>query len=136
MYLDENNNTMPWAMYLPSMPSDTEIKNNIKPICKVMAKYVSGKDAFKCPADPQGEYFRKEGSSYQYNIFLCGIRMDKKELTFTRHGRTRTLPMSEVDVMSDYSGFHGKKLDNDSYSVGAYMYLYADNLIANREREK
>ena len=36
--------------------------------------------------------------------------------------------------MSDYEGFHGNKNADGSYPVGAYMYLYADNLISDRTR--
>jgi hypothetical protein len=122
------------------MPSDSENDQNLKSISVVLAKYLSGPEALKCPADKEAKYFRAEGSSYQYNTGLNGIRLDKKELTFIRrrHGieRSMTLPLAEVEVMSDYSGFHGKQDSNGGWSNGAYMYLYADNLIADRERDK
>jgi type II secretory pathway pseudopilin PulG len=140
MYLDDNANIMPWAMYLPSIPSDDELSKNLKPISVVLAKYLSGNEALKCPADKEAKYFREQGSSYQYNTGLNGMRLDQKEITFIRrrHGRERTLtlPLAEVEVMSDYSGFHGKQNSDGDWPLGAYTYLYADNLIADRERSK
>ncbi|HAL45658.1 MAG TPA: hypothetical protein DCP47_07075 [Phycisphaerales bacterium] len=140
MYLDDNRNTMPFAMFYPAIPTDTEIENSIKPISEVLAKYLSGPEALKCPGDPQFKYWRENGSSYQYNTGLGGIRLDKKELTFTRRrhwsgsSRTVTIPIGEIDVMHDYAGFHGKKGSDGTYSLGAFMYLYADILVADRER--
>ena len=91
MYLDENQNVMPFAVYLPTQPSDSEITNKLKPISVVLAKFLSGPEALKCPADPQAQYYREQGSSYQYNTGLGGIRIDGKDVTFTRRGGTRTI---------------------------------------------
>ncbi|MEN6384428.1 MAG: type II secretion system protein [Phycisphaerales bacterium] len=140
MYMDENRGVMPFAMFFPSIAIDEEKEKNIKPISQILAKYLSGPEALKCPADPEAKYWRENGSSYQYNNSLGGMRLDKKEITFTRRRhwgggeRTITRPISEVEVMFDYSGFHGKPKKEGGYDVGAFMYLYADALVADRER--
>lgn len=141
MYLDDNRNVMPYAIYLPSRPSEDEMKNGLKPISEVLKKYLSGPEALKCPGDPQARYFRANGSSYQYNPRLGGIRFDNsKEITFKRFRRGEerqiTIPVGEVDVMHDYSGFHGKIRQGDEWENGSYLYLYADNIIGDRERNK
>jgi prepilin-type N-terminal cleavage/methylation domain-containing protein len=144
MYLDDNGNKMPAAMYFPSVAMPEETDNNIKPISEVLAKYLGGPEALKCPADRWPEknstYFKENGSSYQYNNSLAGMRLDQKVITFIRRRhwggevRTVTRPISEVEVMFDYSGFHGKPKSDGTYDVGAFMYLYADTLVADRER--
>ena len=130
MYLDDNNNKMPSAMYLPSIPSPDEENQNLQPICKIMAKYLPEPAAFKCPADRNPKYFNSEGSSYEYNIALNGIEFDKRKITIKRHGHNITLPLAEIFVMRDYDSFHGKE-----GKVGSVMYLYADNLIGDNKRE-
>jgi prepilin-type N-terminal cleavage/methylation domain-containing protein len=135
MYMDDNRNYMPSALYLPTMPTDDEKAKNIKPLNVVMAKYLSGNEALKCPADPQAKYFREQGSSYEYNTHLNGIRLEDD--WFAKRFGTK-----EVWILKDYGGFHGKPTRfNDSgeptaWSAGSYMYLYGDTLVANREREK
>jgi type II secretory pathway pseudopilin PulG len=142
MYMDENNNYMPSALYLPTMPTDDEKAKNIKPLSVVMAKYLSGKEALKCPADRYPEkgtsYWKEEGSSYEYNTHLNGIRLEDD--WFAKRFGTK-----EVWILKDYDGFHGKKggseegmggREGSSYSVGSFMYLYADTLVGDRKREK
>ena len=129
MYLDENNNTMPSAVYLPTIPTDKEKEQNLQPISKIMAKYLSGSEALKCPGDKGGEYFTEQGSSYEYDIILNGIRLDKKEITIERFGHSITVPLAEIYVMRDYDAFHGKEDEK-----GSVMYFYADNLISDVER--
>ncbi|OHB50324.1 MAG: hypothetical protein A2Y10_02690 [Planctomycetes bacterium GWF2_41_51] len=141
MYLDENRNVMPYAIYLPSRTVDSEKDMGLKPFCEVMKKYLSGPESLKCPADPQARYFRENGSSYAYNTRLGGIRFDNsKEITFIRNRRgverQIKIPVGEVDVMHDYSGFHGKIRQGDEWENGSFMYLYADNIIGDRERNK
>src|SRR5262245_13640397 len=73
MYTDENNNLLPTAEILPSMPVDTA---RPRPrICDVLAPYAgranvtttnASASVFKCPSDGVGR-FASEGSSYQWN---------------------------------------------------------------------
>ena len=119
IYLDENGNYMPTIANMPSLKL-----NNDKPLYEIMAKYLSGKEALKCPADKNGFYFRTEGSSYEYNTRLAGQRIENSRFA-------KRFGTNEVFLLRDYSFFHGKK-----DAVGSVMYLYADTLVADRKREK
>jgi prepilin-type N-terminal cleavage/methylation domain-containing protein len=82
LYTDENNNLMPTAELLPSMPLDPA--KPMPRICDVLGTYLGrangGTNAsapvFKCPADTVGR-FSTEGSSYQWNTQLNGHRIDE-----------------------------------------------------------
>jgi len=82
LYTDENNNLLPAAEILPSMP--VEQAKPLPRICDVLAPYVgkpnpganSSATVFKCPSDTVGR-FVTEGSSYQWDTELNGHRMDE-----------------------------------------------------------
>ena len=124
MYLDENGNIMPVIVNMPSL----HLSDVNEPLPKVMAKYISGKEALKCPADKydgkNSSYWREEGSSYEYNTSLAGQRIENSRIA-------KRFGTNEVFLLKDYSFFHGK-----ANAVGSVMYLYADTLVADREREK
>jgi prepilin-type N-terminal cleavage/methylation domain-containing protein len=125
MYLDDNKNIMPTVTNMPNL----HLTENPIPIYTVLGKYLSGHEALKCPADPQATYFREQGSSYEYNVMLANQVIDKTWMA-------RRLGTMEVWMLHDYSGWHGKQNANGTYPTGAYMYLYADTLVADRERNK
>ena len=86
LYADENQNLLPIAELLPSMPVNPPAPR--PRICDVLGPYVgreksgtNGAPVFHCPADRIGR-FEKEGSSYQWNTMLNGRSMDE---TFTSH---------------------------------------------------
>jgi prepilin-type N-terminal cleavage/methylation domain-containing protein len=137
IYLDENKNTMPTITNMPN----AHLTENPIPITSVLGKYLSGPEALKCPADPQAKYFREQGSSYEYNTspppFPEGPfnhqsrKIDGKGITMTRRGEEVTILWAEIYVLRDYEDFHGK-----AGKAGSRMYLYADTLVADRERNK
>ena len=130
MYLDDNNNTMPFAEAMPTIP--LKLDAPLGRIADALAKYLSGPESLKCPGDKNAKYFKEQGSSYEYQSRLGGMRMDKKEITFHHHRRdiTITVPLAQVDVMYDYDAFHGK-----DGTVGSVMYLYADHFVYDRDRK-
>ena len=130
MYLDNNDNKMPFAEYLPTIP--VVPCTPLGRISDVLASYLPDPDVFKCPGDKEATRFKEQGSSYAYNDRLGGMRMDKKELTFESRRRNRivTVPLAEVEVIYDYDSFHGKE-----GKKGSVMYLYADSLVADVERD-
>jgi len=156
MYLDDNKNVMPYIMSFPTLPSEDEKKNNVKPINIVLAKYLGDQKVLKCPADtyPPDEYhyttstyFAEEGSSYRYNrlfnTFLFQRPPVKLEGTGLPSFRGETIiPWAEFWILRDYYGFHGNPTSYGSdgtpsnWKSGSYMYLYADTLVADRERKK
>ncbi|MFA6187142.1 MAG: type II secretion system protein [Phycisphaerae bacterium] len=124
MYLDDNRSIMPVIVNMPSL----HLSDVNEPLPTVLGKYISGPEALKCPADRYPEknssYWREEGSSYEYNTRLAGQRIENSRMA-ERFG------INEIFLLRDYSFFHGA--ENKSGSV---MYLYADTLVADRERAK
>lgn len=140
MYIDDNRNTMPFILNMPKSTNNPE-PNSVS-LYASLKKYISGPEALKCPADKWPErnstYFREEGSSYEYNIFLAGRKIE--DSWFAKRFGT-----SEVWILHDYDGFHGKKVSiggernmrqTSNYSLGSFMYLYADTLVADRTRSR
>ncbi|MHC1765959.1 MAG: type II secretion system protein [Verrucomicrobiia bacterium] len=82
LYTDDNEERLPSAEILPSLPIDPQ--SPLPRICDVLASYVgrtastntTSATVFKCPADKKGR-FAAEGSSYEWNAELNGLRMDE-----------------------------------------------------------
>jgi hypothetical protein len=138
MYLDDNKNVMPTIINMP-ISMKQEDPNSVS-LYGCLGKYLSGKEALKCPADrwpdKNSSYFKEEGSSYEYNAMLGGKKIEDD--WFAKRFGTM-----EVWILHDYDGFHGKKSvgsgegnpDNSTvYSLGSFMYLFADTLVADRTR--
>jgi prepilin-type N-terminal cleavage/methylation domain-containing protein len=128
VYTDENNNLLPSAELLPSMPLEPD-----KPrqrICDVLGPYAgkanpstnsSSALVFKCPGDNVGR-FNTEGSSYQWDTHLNGHRMDETTTSNLRFvvvwadsngGSSSTngtvqlrYPPATTPLMLDYEDFH------------------------------
>lgn len=141
MYLNDNHDVMPTIQNSPHLNL-----NDDPPIKVVLAKYISGAEALKCPADAQAKRFRMDGSSYEYNTYPPPFpspeypagpfnhRQQKilgKGFSYIRNGTEVLTPWSEVFILRDYEDFHGK-----GGSTGSRMYFYADNLVLDRERNK
>jgi prepilin-type N-terminal cleavage/methylation domain-containing protein len=122
MYLDDNKSIMPIITNMPN--AKPPVTDNPIPVYAVLGKYLSGPQALKCPADPQAKYFREQGSSYEYNTRLAGENIEKSRFA-QRFG------LNEVFLLRDYSAFHGT-----AGKAGSVMYLFADTLVADRERNK
>lgn len=140
MYMDDNRNYMPKIYNMPNSTVPDDV--NSVSLYAALGKYISGKEALKCPADRYPEkgtsYWKEEGSSYEYNTHLNNKRLEDD--WFAQRFGTK-----EVWILKDYDGFHGKKGGREegmggragsSYSVGSFMYLYADTLVGDRKREK
>src|SRR5437868_1092951 len=70
IYADENQGRLPYAERLPSQPVNP---TNVLPrIVDVLSNHVAGAMAiFRCPRE-NGEFFKKEGSSYEWNYQANG----------------------------------------------------------------
>lgn len=154
MYLDENKNVMPVITNMPNDHISNPDPSLVHPIFTVIKKYLGDQKALQCPADiyppdnthnSMSTYYEQQGSSYEYNIMLALVKIEGTGLTFTRpfppYGKV-TIAWADFWIMRDYSGFHGKPSSYNSdgtpanWQSGSYMYLYADTLVADRERKK
>ncbi len=113
-----NMYTVDWDGYMPTanaMPSDPSLVDGTPPISEALSSYISTKNVgpYQCPADngslprnnSYGEtrpYYASEGSSYEYQIRLNGVK-----ITDVRQSR-RSGGESSVILMFDYDNFHGK----------------------------
>ncbi|MCX5633417.1 MAG: type II secretion system protein [Phycisphaerae bacterium] len=137
MYLDDNKNVMPTITNMPN----AHLADNPIPIFTAIGKYLGNPEVLKCPADKgtvigtsffdrsQAEkdancYFREQGSSYEYNTRLANQVIEKSR-------SAQRFSVNEIYLLRDYSAFHGTP-----GRTGSVMYLYADSLVADRERDK
>lgn len=123
VYADDNDERLPIAEILPTQPIDPA--NPLPRICDVLASYVgraagtnvTGAAVFKCLADKRGR-FEAEGSSYEWNAELNGLRIDgtRTDSAFLllepgnwSGGITNfvlTLPPETTPLFLDYDDFH------------------------------
>ncbi len=108
MYLDRNRNRMPNAAQLPSAEPD------LPSIVEVLEQDVSSAEVFHCPADVEENYFRTEGTSYEYPSVLRNLLVENTFLG-RRWGDTLT------PVLYDFRPFH-----NEPDKPGAMNFLFAD----------
>ena len=93
--------------------------NDDPSIAEVLAPYLGGADALKCPADTVRRYFETEGSSYEYQCIYAGRSVEEGFLT-------RHLGADRTPVMNDYEPFHGR-----AGTPGAASYLFANGHVGN-----
>lgn len=96
LYADENNNRMPAAELLPSVPIDPakplpRIRDALGAAIGQSGGTTNGGNVFHCPQDNLG-LFAKEGSSYEWNTDLNGRRMDE-----TRTSQVRVIKVMVID---------------------------------------
>lgn len=115
MYVDEHDNRLPSCERLPSVPSTNPplpslaftLSNNVAGAMKV----------FQCPKDNL-DYFKNEGSSYEWNAARNGQVLENAG----RGGRLGDLGL--VYLIYDYENFHAGSTN------GRKNILYADGHVA------
>ena len=111
MYLDRYRERMPIAAQLPS--AEPELPS----IAEVLKLDVSSAEVFHCPADVEENYFKNEGTSYEYPSFLRDKQVDNTFLG--KHwGETMT------PVLYDFEPFH-----NEPDKPGAMNFLFGDGHV-------
>jgi type II secretory pathway pseudopilin PulG len=94
----EHEQRFPSAERQPSNP--VFATNALPRICDVLSNYVAGSmGIFACPQDEAG-YYKREGSSYEWNYAFNAARLD--ELSSASGG----VPAQEVPLMYDYANVH------------------------------
>jgi len=114
MYLSDNRFIMPYCTMSPSNPPPGE--ENFPGIVDVLLTYTNkNREVFCCPGDANKEYFKKEGTSYEWQSrwAINGMKADEK-----------TLKINGLNppILVCYSNFHGKSGDTKSRN---YLYLNA-----------
>ncbi|MFA6567188.1 MAG: type II secretion system protein [Victivallales bacterium] len=108
-YAGNNADYLPMSVRIGADPDDPKSINNTLEV-------QSGK-IFECPSDSEKiygrkTYFEKYGSSYEWNAWLSGRRIDKSEIGILN------LKIS-VPMMGDANNYHGKSGRNYVYSDGS-----------------
>lgn len=103
VFADDNQGRLPTAEQRPSTPIET---NSILPrICDVLIPQIgrSNSPIFRCPQE-QAEYFKMEGSSYEWNFILNNQVLEQIQVgpPFAR----LTIPPLEAPLLYDYENFH------------------------------
>ncbi|MCH8216569.1 MAG: type II secretion system protein [Planctomycetes bacterium] len=132
MYLDDNNHIMPPAARLPSANL-----NDKPPISDFILPFIKDAEALRCPADDghrrkgrTQRYDETEGSSYEYWQEIGGKRVGVGYLTGRVIFNKERVHEREVQVLYDYTNFHGKL-----GRKGSVNYLYADGHVGDRTVE-
>jgi len=116
-YLEDNGYVMPPAAMMPSVNID------LKPITYYVLPHLEEPEIFKCPADPDGKFYKEETTSYEYNMMLGGQRV--KDSFFSNR---LDIDDRNIHVLCDFEPFHGEPGE-----PGAKNYLYADGHVGDLE---
>ncbi|MFZ2653547.1 MAG: prepilin-type N-terminal cleavage/methylation domain-containing protein [Victivallales bacterium] len=108
-YAGNNTEILPMAVRIGASADDPMAINNMLE--------VQSKRAFECPADIEKIYegmtfFGKYGSSYEWNAWMSGRKIDKPEIGL---GNMQI----SVPMMGDANNYHGKFGRNYLYSDGS-----------------
>ncbi|MEJ0088756.1 MAG: type II secretion system protein [Limisphaerales bacterium] len=154
MFADDNNQHLPAAELLPSLPSNPAAP--LPRICDVLGAQLGKAEGntnsapvFHCPGDQAGR-FTREGSSYEWNTELNGHRIDEtrsqdmriitvgvingEEVSHTDETKQLLFPPVSTPLLLDYEDFHPRppKLGkNVVFMDGHVNALNIDELINN-----
>jgi len=129
LYAEDNDNRMPKAEILPTMPIDPQ--NPLPRICDVLGPYVgkagggtNSAAVCRCPSDNL-KMFERQGSSYEWNSELNGHRMDETRSSNVRIVRVAVVngevventdeqkvlrfPPETTPLLLDYEDFHRRE---------------------------
>ena len=116
MYMGDYHDYLPDAAMMPSVTPDSPR------IGDVLVQNLPAGNILRCPSDPDGKYFKAEGSSYAYNSSLGGQRLQDTH-AYTHHGSEALVPL-----MYDFEPFHGK-----ANTSGSCNYLFADGHVGDAQ---
>ena len=124
MYLSDNRFIMPYCTISPSNPPAGE--ESFPSVVDVLLPYTNkNKEVFCCPGDPNKQYFKQEGTSYEWqsNLGINGMKADEKTLKILGF---------KSPILVCYNNFHGKEGDSKSRN---YLYLNA-RALQDVDRDK
>jgi len=146
MYLNDSKDILPIVEYLPSVPlHDPPWPSIAETLREYVQKNISAPTerigAFRCPADEPGatdrgppnwgkSFFATEGSSYEFNRFVCGQNLSEFVRRDVVVGFFQGKPAEEeIWLMKDYAAFHGGKGSNQPIN-----FLYIDAHVGDLAR--
>ena len=98
LYLPDNNYVIPFCTMRPSNPPSGE--EHLAGFPELIKPYLKNNDALCCPADVNQKWFKKEGSSYEWQSLNNGLKVDRDKFTLLGYKRF---------IMMDYENFHDKE---------------------------
>ncbi len=114
LYADEHEGKLPAAEMRPSTPIDPT--NVLPSIAFVLSNHVGGAmNIFKCPKEKY-DYFKIEGSSYEWNYSLNNQPIEGIRLPF---GPGILIPSERARLMYDYENFHFGGTNGGKYIIFA-----------------
>ncbi len=123
MYVETNRFCLPYCTMRPSNPPVNEA--GLPGIAETLLPFLSeAKNVFRCPGDPDGYFFRKEKSSYEWGSVagINGLPLDEKKFV---------LLGINIPVLYDYDTFHGEEGKETSRN-----FLYPGGHVSNRLERK
>jgi prepilin-type N-terminal cleavage/methylation domain-containing protein/prepilin-type processing-associated H-X9-DG protein len=112
-YLMDNNNVMPTLQ-----TARASISDDVPVIDNTLAKYITAKSVFACPADVNG-FAKNTGTSYFWNVALNGQTATNLSFMPLLQSSQNTQAPSQIPIMADKEGFH-------PYLANKVNVLYAD----------
>ena len=119
LYLNESNDMMPMCAQKPSATVEGQPVSTDPRIVDVLQRYIDNPKVFRCPEDVVQNYYVSEGTSYEYNSALGGLRVNQSRIG-------KQWGEGQTHVMNDYGPFHGGK-----DIKGSYNYLFADGHVGD-----
>ena len=122
MYLADNDFYYP---FVAGKPSDNP--GDYPPIYDVLKAYLNTTttEIFRCPSDT-AKFYQKEGTSYEWNIYLNGEHYDSSAI-YNIPGLGGRVKMP---VMWDFENFHGESVQGGGKNI-----LYTDGRVGKLELE-
>lgn len=135
-YLSTARDQYPWAAYVPSIsPSPANILPSVSISDVLLSSVNNVRNTFKCPNDlgdparpfpnANKSFFESERSSYEYQVRLGGLTMEKYALTLEKRSG-RPPQQNSIWILRDYGNFHAP-----GGTPGARRYLYNDGRVTD-----
>lgn len=127
LYSDDNNYHLPTCRSFSGevvtkidgvdAVGDTSLVAHLPSLAEALRPYVGDSKVFWCPGETDQKYFKSDGSSYEWNYFLNGLRVDQKTYRITLIHN-----LKDPIFLMDARPFHGT-------GPHAKNYLYENGVV-------